>query len=503
MHEGSSSPRLVYTMVVPLPRSNAGGGNGGSEADLMRRDREAGPRRGAAHKSHPDVVTAEAPPPRHGGVRATLLLVTVTTAVGIVAALLLRLWWNRAAMSIEFRVNSRPRLGAMLVVPADRVCSHRGAATADTPAPVTLEQHAANVRALLSAGVRCWDLDVSLMGSPALGPSQSLRIGHPTEASLLHSPDPASYIRSVRELAGAQLSDAGPLVITLEPKFLTRTATNGSPLSSDWRPMEPLEATEFVQTVHSFVERVAAISPSSSAPLQLAYIVKEADLHLFSTAIAAASTRSDGGVAPHPCIALPVRDADGCSFAPAALAAADVLMPSVACWRRPVVAAAIAQWRRDRAATSHAAGAVFSSPDGSSSDGAAAFDDVLVWLVDDCATAKEVLMLGSDHVRSGTSYGTRPSHRSSALLSRRTLKRLRGSVGEGAEVVNSGGARSFYRPHTAAAAVRRRASNIVDGKLAADGGTGEGGWMDRDIVVDHRASRVISNVPLALLECAL
>ena len=333
-------------------------------------------------------------------------------------------------------------------VPWNRICSHKVATRADG-VPVSEASFRTNLRRLLARNILCFDVDVSRVPPPQRG--VPLQVGHPADIegrrtdAALH---PVAFMALLHELGPAEAR----FVVTMEPK-------------SD--KSETLQKQLLTDLTGLFVQPLAA-KPSRVA---LSFVNKLSDLRgpVFNHRAAPRYERNGTILYPPPgSTALPLRDVDGCEPAGSYDAVAslfnlriveqllhvDVLMPSVTCWRNTRVAAAIRAWRRAKW-TMYQRLLKGRQPD------ALPADDVLVWTVDDCGTAAEVLMLAqplpfidSDLTGGGgTAAVLRSRHPSDGALPLPDTRAVRIDVGE---------APPF----------------------------------------DERASRVITNVPERLLECS-
>ena len=278
------------------------------------------------------------------------------------------------------------------VVPASALCSHRGAVAGR--APRCAADMVQNLAALARIGITCADVDVSRLSSTS---AASFVVAHPSAVAAADGGVadflPANSLSlDVRARAMRRLF--------VEPKFNVTGWLSGS------------------GDLHALSAELSAIGANHLSPLRLI---------LSSRALLTdwAAVRAPDTPLPFP-IALALRDVDNCEPAPASLTAlrevrlgaadasrnasaaalqcsssacsamlaADSLMPSLACWRRADVAEAIAAWRSVKLARRANAPSVTCVPQQMCA--AQTVDDVAVWIVDDCASAAEVLVLAEN-----------------------------------------------------------------------------------------------------------
>ena len=200
-----------------------------------------------------------------------------------IAALLLLLW-------------VRAGLGLRPLPPPPTVCSHAG--REGSAGPVSRREFVDALSPLLVKGVRCFDLDVS-------GEGGTLLLGHPADVAQWKGESAERYSLP---LFLQLLADNPGVRATLEPK-----------------------------PAGLFPEVLAAVRSAPSDVASRVALVVPMDVGVHHRA-------AEGG--RRALLALPLRDVDGCAplgefEVPPSLAAFDVVMPSVTCWRRPEVRALV------------------------------------------------------------------------------------------------------------------------------------------------------------------
>jgi hypothetical protein len=290
-------------------------------------------------------------------------------------------------------------------VMAHAVCSHR-AGFGNVLSPVTDAEWRTNMAALLAAGVRCFDIDASLVPLAAI-PGEPRSGGHGNSGNMpmvvvmgtpadlkqrlqLHDGShqrPFTFNNLCQLLRDVvrESARATPLLVALEPKF-ELAATLSALQEHIVGPLVAHELQGFVAIIltnHTLAMQVKAAAPA----IRLAWPLRDradcwpvASTALEQRAVAvAASSTGDGHTypaAPAPALA-----------ANALLGLYDVLMPSVMCLPRPEVTSAITAWSSGKLAQ-RAEGATPPPPP----------PPVLAWIADDCDTATAAFVAGATRV---------------------------------------------------------------------------------------------------------
>lgn len=238
--------------------------------------------------------------------------------------------------------------------PVPIVCSHQ----ATTPGgKVPVADLLTQIREFASAGITCFDLDLSPAAHADTAASIML-LAHPTLLGGAERPVP------IGELLG---SDFPGVSFTVEPKGTLQS--------------------------HAGLAQLSALLTGKNTRLDL---------------IVSASNLADAPLLPvRNGIAVPMRDRTGCDLAAleqlgtALPASVRILMPSVACMRQRSVQRFIASWRQatviSRVRSPHVEAGT--AVQGAARTAAALpSPEVHAWIVDDCATLREMQALGVERV---------------------------------------------------------------------------------------------------------